>query len=417
MASSRLETSSEQTHTLSPREPLANENERVDLPITGMTCAACARRIERRLKKIPGVQNAGVNFATERATVLFNPQKTDIHQLIEAVREIGYDANEPALAASLNEDEEKSARESEYLKLRRKFLFAAALSLPVLVIAMSHGRIAFLDFSGVNYLQLALTTPVVLYSGWQFYRADWAALLHRAADMNTLIAVGTGAAYLYSVAATLAPNFFSGAANTGAMPGMGGMNNPPAPPVYFEAASVIIALILLGRLLEARARGRTGDAIRHLIGLQPKTARVVRDDSEINLPVADVVPGDLILVRPGEKIPVDGVVESGDVFIERLGCDEQFATQKFFARACQSSLTSMSGNRRSALQNFRQPFCEAGARHYTVKSGLFGSLLERSLHVREEAYERNVSHSLIRLQCFGQQERITLLRMEVCDDE
>jgi Cu+-exporting ATPase len=311
MASSRREISSEQANAHRAQEPLSNGSKRVDLPVTGMTCAACARRIERKLKKTPGVSSAGVNFATEVATVLFDPQTTSIPQLIEAVREIGYDATEPARTASLNGDTEKGARQSEYLKLRRKFLFAAALSLPVLVIAMSHGRISFLDFPGVNYLQLALTTPVVFYSGWQFYRAAWAALRHRAADMNTLIAVGTGAAYLYSVAATLAPNFFSGTAYSGAMSGMSGMNNASAPPVYFEAASVIIALILLGRLLEARARGRTGDAIRHLIGLQPKTARVVRHGNELDLPVADVILGDMIVVRPGEKIPVDGVIESG----------------------------------------------------------------------------------------------------------
>src|SRR5262249_34984966 len=151
-----------------------------------------------------------------------------------------------------------------------------ALSAPVLAIAMSHGRVAALDFPGVNWLQLALTTPVVLVCGAQFYRGAWAAFRHRAADMNTLIAVGTGTAYLYSVAATAFPGFFAGASG-GAMHGMG---DAMAAPVYYEAASVIIALILLGRMLEARAKGRTGDAIRRLVGLQAKTARVVRDGNE-----------------------------------------------------------------------------------------------------------------------------------------
>lgn len=255
------------------------------------------------------MNRAGVNFATERATVVYDPKVASVNQLIEAVREVGYDTSGVTPVDSVADDSENAARNSEYQKLRRKFLFAALLSLPVLVIAMSHGRIPFLDFPGINYLQLVLTTPVVFYSGWQFYRGAWAALRHRAADMNTLIAVGTGAAYLYSVAATIAPGYFSGTANSGAMAGMGGMNN--APPVYFEAASVIIALILLGRLLESRARGRAGDAIRRLIGLQPKTARVVRSGSEVDVPVADVVPGDMVVVRPGEKIPVDGVIESG----------------------------------------------------------------------------------------------------------
>lgn len=309
MASSKIEIAPDIVSADSIRTSPDSPGIRVDLPITGMTCAACARRIERKLSRTPGVNRAGVNFATERATVVYDPKVASVNQLIEAVREVGYDTSGVTPVDSVADDSENAARNSEYQKLRRKFLFAALLSLPVLVIAMSHGRIPFLDFPGINYLQLVLTTPVVFYSGWQFYRGAWAALRHRAADMNTLIAVGTGAAYLYSVAATIAPGYFSGTANSGAMAGMGGMNN--APPVYFEAASVIIALILLGRLLESRARGRAGDAIRRLIGLQPKTARVVRSGSEVDVPVADVVPGDMVVVRPGEKIPVDGVIESG----------------------------------------------------------------------------------------------------------
>ena len=362
-------------------------SERVDLPITGMTCAACARRIERKLSKTPGVHQAGVNFATLRATVEYDPQSTNVSKLIEAVKDVGYgtagtarvcfivdDSARPSgtsrllekrlnslggvVSASFNlgtmevraeylpqsievrkirrmieelgyrvrevsgsggdeaaQDSEQAAREAEYKGLRRKFWFATLLSLPVLVIAMSHGRISLLNFSGINYLQLALTTPVVFYSGWQFYRGAWAAFRHRAADMNTLIAVGTGAAYLYSVAATIFPNFFSAQANSAAMPGMSGMSASESP-VYFEAASVIIALILLGRMLESRAKGRTGDAIRRLIGLQPKTARVVRDNHERDIPVEEVLTGDIILVRPGEKIPVDGVVIEGSSAVD-----------------------------------------------------------------------------------------------------
>ncbi|HWT03443.1 MAG TPA: heavy metal translocating P-type ATPase [Pyrinomonadaceae bacterium] len=354
--------------------------ERVDLPITGMTCAACARRIERRLNKTPGVRRAGVNFATSRATVEYSPQAASVGQLIEAVKDVGYgtagtaradfivdDSARPAgssqqlekhlgrqpgvtrvsfnlgtmevraeylpgatevrkIRAAIEEfgyrvrevsgsggdesaaDSERAARAAEYTDLRRKFFVAAALSLPVLVIAMSHGRIGFLDFPGVNWLQLALTTPVVFYSGWQFYRGAWAAFRHRAADMNTLIAVGTGAAYLYSVAATIVPNFFAAGAGHAGMAGMGAAEMTP---VYFEAASVIIALILLGRLLESRAKGRTGDAIARLVGLQPKTARVVREGVEIDVAVEEVVPGDTVVVRPGEKIPVDGLVVAG----------------------------------------------------------------------------------------------------------
>ncbi|HYE65080.1 MAG TPA: heavy metal translocating P-type ATPase [Pyrinomonadaceae bacterium] len=357
--------------------------ERVDLPITGMTCAACARRIERKLSKAAGVHRAGVNFATSRATVEYDPQLTGVRELINKVKEVGYgtagtaraefivdDSARPAgssrplekhlsavpgvVNASFNlgtmevrveylpgaaqaatirraieefgyrvrevqghgagpaaENSEQAAREAEYADLRRKFWVAALLSAPVLVIAMSHGRISLLDFPGVNWLQLALTTPVVFYSGRQFYRGAWAALRHRAADMNTLIATGTGAAYLYSVAATIAPSFFARATSHDAMAEMSGAGVAPMVPVYFEAASVIIALILLGRMLESRAKGRTNEAILRLIGLQPKTARVVRDGREVETPVEEVVPGDIVFVRPGEKIPVDGVVQEG----------------------------------------------------------------------------------------------------------
>jgi Cu+-exporting ATPase len=356
------------------------ERERCDLPITGMTCAACARRIERQLSKAPGVRAAVVNFATSRATVEYDPRATGTRELIKTVKDVGYgtvpgaradfivdDSARPAgssqplekrlnalvgvTSASFNlatmevrveylpgatdtgrirraieefgyrvrevpggvddaaEDAEEAARAAEYRDLKRKFWVAALLSAPVLVIAMSHGRIPLLNFPGVRWLQLILATVVVLYSGRDFFTGAWAALRHRAANMSTLIATGTGAAYLYSTAATIAPGFFAGG-STGA-DAMRGMTEASMPPVYFEAASVIIALILLGRMLEARAKGRTSDAIRRLIGLQARTARVVRDGREMDVPVEEVVPGDQVIVRPGEKIAVDGVVVDG----------------------------------------------------------------------------------------------------------
>lgn len=227
--------------------------------------------------------------------------------LVEAVKEAG------CCGPTRPEDEtpEDTAEEAEYRRLLRRFVVAAVLSLPVLVIAMSHGRIAALNFGGVNWFQLALTTPVVFFSGWPFYRGAWAAFRHRFADMNTLIALGTGAAYLYSVAATVAPSFFARESSHAGMAEMAA-----DVPVYFEAASVIIALILLGSLLEARARGRTGAAIRRLIGLQAKTARVIRQEREMDIPVEQVAVDDVIIVRPGEKIPVDGVVFEGSSVID-----------------------------------------------------------------------------------------------------
>ena len=352
----------------------------VDLPLTGMTCAACARRIEKQLGRAPGVIEANVNFATARATVRYDPDATGVRQLMGTVEDTGYgtagtahvefvvnDSARPSgsalpleqalgrvggvIDAAFNlgtmavrvaylpgmvdvptirravesfgyqvanvpeggdgADAEAgidAAHAAEYADLKRKFWVAAVLSLPVLVIAMSHGKVAALNFPGVNWLQLALTTPVVVYSGAQFYRGAWAAFRHRAADMNTLIALGTGAAYTYSVSATLFPGFFAHVSATGHA-GMGGM--PTTTPVYFEAASVIIALILVGRLIESRAKGQTSDAIKRLAGLQAKTARVVRNGVEADVPVAEVLVGDTVLVRPGEKVAVDGVLVGG----------------------------------------------------------------------------------------------------------
>jgi Cu+-exporting ATPase len=277
-------------------------DERVDMPITGMTCAACANRIERTLSKQPGVNEASVNFATERATVSFDPAVTSTEALVESVRDAGYDAH-PGVDGIDADETLDAAHAAEYATAKRKFTVAAVLSLPVLVIAMSHGSIGFLNFEGVNWLQLLLTTPVVFYSGRQFYAGAWAAFKHRAADMNTLIAVGTGAAYIYSTLATAFPSWFITSEHGG--------HSSTGVPVYFEAAGVIIALILLGNMLESRAKGRTGEAIRKLVGLQPKTARIVRDGIEMEIATDEVLKGDIIDVRPGEKIPVDGAVTEG----------------------------------------------------------------------------------------------------------
>jgi len=360
--------------------------ERIDLPITGMTCAACAARIEKSLNKSEGVRKATVNLATSRATIEYDPAATGIKQLAATVKDVGYgttgvtradfivdDSARPSgsaqplekhltslrgvVDASFNlsamrvqveylpgatdvasirraiedfgytvrdasggtesgEGSEAAARKAEYDDLRRRFWIAAILSLPVLVMAMSHGRIAALDFPGAAWVQLLLTTPVVFYCGAHFYRGAWAAFRHRAADMNTLIAIGTGAAYVYSIAATIAPEFLAPAAGAGSMAGMAGASGTAMVPVYFEAASVIIALILLGRMLESRAKGRTSEAIQRLMKLQAKMARVVRDGNEVEVEVEQVVPGDVIRVRPGEKIPVDGIVREGNSAVD-----------------------------------------------------------------------------------------------------
>jgi Cu+-exporting ATPase len=294
----------------------------VTLPITDMTCAACARHIEQKLQETEGVNQAAVNFATARATIGYDAKTIDTRGLIDAVKATGYGVRESDTDEIAAIEIADTTRDEEYKTLKRKFIIAALLSLPVLVIAMSHGKIAALNFAGVNWLQWGLTTPVVFYCGWQFYRGAGLALRNRFADMNTLIAIGTGVAYLYSTAATIAPEFFiTQSGNHSAM--------KMDVPVYFEAASVIIALILLGKMLEAKATGRTSEAIRRLVNLQAKTARVIRGGSEIDLPIEQVVVGDFIIVRPGEKIPVDGVIlEGASVVDEAMLTGESIPVEK-----------------------------------------------------------------------------------------
>jgi P-type Cu+ transporter len=268
-----------------------------------------AAPLEEHLKRTRGVADAQFNLGTMEVRVGYVPGATDAPTLRREIESFGYRVRSaPTSGTDAGAaDAQQQAREAEYRGLRRKFWVSAALSVPVLVIVMSHGRIEAFNQPWINWLQLALTTPVVFYGGAQFYRGAWAAFRHRAADMNTLIGIGTATAYLYSLAATVAPGFFA-MQPTHAAEAMGGM---PMAPVYYEATAVIIALILLGRLLESRAKGRTSEAIRRLLGLQAKTARVVRDGAERDIPVEEVVPGDEVLVRPGEKIPVDGVVLAG----------------------------------------------------------------------------------------------------------
>ncbi len=375
---------------------------RLTFPVVGMSCAACATRIERKLGKAEGVEQAAVNYGTERATVAYDPARTDVRQLLQTIRDIGYDARveETALhvegmeyaasaepierelrrvpgvvrvQANLATDEarvwylaesteprafqraveragyrlaepvaagdpverERLAREREYRRLRRKLVVAAAAaalamlaSMPLMMHPHATGGAELFDRlmmpvsreverllpwlyraepTALKWLLLVVTTPVVAWSGRQFYRGAWSGFLHRTADMNTLVAVGTGAAYLYSLVATVAPGLFTRA-------------GLPAD-VYFEAVSMIVALILLGKLLEARAKGRTSEAIRRLATLVPKSARVVRDGQELELATEALSAGDVVLVRPGDRIPVDGRVLEG-----RSAVDESLIT-------------------------------------------------------------------------------------------
>ncbi|HEY0075316.1 MAG TPA: heavy metal translocating P-type ATPase [Abditibacteriaceae bacterium] len=288
---------------------------RADLPLLGMHCAACAHRIEKALGKTEGVESCNVNFATTRATVHYNPQVTNPQKLREAVQKAGYDAivEEKPLhshGGSESGQAETQAREAEYETQKRKFIIACALTLPLAVLAMGGHFVpalkGLMSASWRPWVELALATPVLFWAGREFFTGAWSAAKHRAADMNTLIALGTLAAYVYSLVATVAPSLFvvhdmgHGSSHQMALPG-----------VYYEVAAIVVTLILMGRLLETRARSQTSGAIRALMGLQAKTARIERDGTEQDVPIEEVQVGDIILVRPGEKIPVDGQVVSG----------------------------------------------------------------------------------------------------------
>ncbi len=337
---------------------------RADLPILGMTCAGCASRVERGLREVPGVREANVNLATNRATVLFDPALAGAGRLIEAVRKAGYDVAVASaelqiegiscascvlkiettlldlpgvVKASVNlatgkvaveylpnaidlarirkavegagykvhdlpageagADVERRLRQREYRVLRAKVIAGGVLAALIFLGSMP-GWFPWVPAFLRNFFVLwALATPVQFAIGGQFYRAAWAAFRHRTADMNTLIAVGTSAAYFYSAAVTLFPSLLGA---TGV-----------ARDVYFDTSAVIVVLILFGRMLEARAKGRTSEAIVALMGLRPATARVLRGGAEREIPVDDVLVGDSVVVRPGERVPVDGSVVDG----------------------------------------------------------------------------------------------------------
>lgn len=262
--------------------------DKLEIRLSGMSCAACANRIEKKLNSLPGIIHAGVNLATERATVEFNPGAIGFEDMKKAVTSLGYGA-EPARQVTL--DREQKQRQGEVNYKRRLFLLAAVLSTPLLVTMLAHvlawGWYPMWLMS--PYAQFALATPVQFVSGWPFYRGAYLSLRSGSANMDVLVALGTSAAYLYSVY------------NTFVRPG----------PLYYETAAVLITLVLLGKMLEAIAKGRTSEAIRKLMGLRPKVATVERDGATMEIPVEEVQVGDLVLVRPGEKIPVDGVVVEG----------------------------------------------------------------------------------------------------------
>ena len=314
---------------------------RVTIPVTGMTCAACQSFVQRTLASHAGVQDASVNLMLHNATVTFDPGVTSTGALVDTIRETGYGAEIPVEHSSvLVEQEEHDAEQlREYSQLRLKAVvslvagfFAMLLSMPLMsagsIGGMERVKDPLMNWSMrvldpvlrrvlpwmyrvsddvIRWFLLVLAALILGWAGRRFYTKAWSALLHKTADMNTLVALGTGSAFLYSAASTMAPGFF--------------VAHGIAPDVYFEAAILIVGLVLTGNAMESRAKGQTASALRKLVQLQPKTATVLRDGTEIDLPVESIKEGDVILVRPGERIPTDGRVISG-----RSSVDESMLT-------------------------------------------------------------------------------------------
>ena len=274
---------------------------RLVIPVTGMTCTACQARVQRNLARTPGVADATVNLMLNNATVSFDPGAVSAEQLVEAIRDSGYGAELPANTKGAFEEQEEAERAHvhEVQTLTRKVVVAMAAAVVAMGLSMwTAGESNTL----IRWALLLLTTFIMVWAGRHFYTRAWSALKHGGSNMNTLISVGTGAAYLFSVAATIAPGAF--------------LARGVQPHIYFEAVDAIIALILLGNLFEARAKQRTSDALRALADLQPKTARVVREGQEVDVPVEQVRHGELVLIRPGERVPVDGDVASGGTAVD-----------------------------------------------------------------------------------------------------
>jgi P-type Cu+ transporter len=309
----------------------------ITIPVSGMTCAACQAGVQKALQRTPGVVDASVNLMMGNAAVTYDPGVTSPETLVETIRDTGYGAEipHPERTAFAEQEERDRAQAREFSELRRKAIVSGALgavamllSMPLMVAGayqVHDGPVADpfmrwamnsmspalervfpwlyrIDPAVLSWTLLVLTAGVMAWAGRHFYSRAWISFRHRTADMNTLIAVGTGAAFLYSVVATVAPGLY--------------LRNGLAPDVYYEAVVIIIALILTGNALEARAKSRTATALRALISLQPKTARVLRADQEMDIPVEDVRQGDVVIVRPGERVPVDGEVIAGSSAVD-----------------------------------------------------------------------------------------------------
>ncbi|MEP6990818.1 MAG: heavy metal translocating P-type ATPase [bacterium] len=275
----------------------ATASEKIVIPVSGMTCAACQGHVQRSLSQLPGVEDATVNLMMGNATIAYDPAATGPDALVETIRSTGYGAELPVPNRSAFEEQaaRDEATSAEFSDLRRKAIISGIIGAVAMVISMP-------AMGGMNrgvsaWILLVLSLGVMSWAGRHFYVRAWSAFLHHSASMDTLVAVGTGAAFVYSVIATVTPGFF--------------LRGGVAPDVYFEAVIIIIALILTGNAFEARAKRQTSTALRKLAQLQPKTARIARDNAEVDVAIEDVKASDIVVVRPGERIPVDGEIVSG----------------------------------------------------------------------------------------------------------
>jgi len=283
-----------------------NKIEKVTFPVEGMTCASCVARVEKSIKKIEGIKNVSVNLATEKATFEFDPGKVNVKEVADMVEEAGYKMD---VSSSKEKVKEKINDEtSEYHKtLQRELIFAAILTVPILLLSMGsiwsgfHNLIP-LSADYLNKVLLILTTPVVFISGKRFYKIFWSNLKHFTADMNSLVAVGTAAAYGFSILVALFPDLI--------------LKPGEFPHVYFDTTAVIITLILMGRWLESRAKSKTNTAVKKLISLKPKTTLLKKGETEIEVNIEDLKLGDIVIVKPGGKIPADGTIVQGNSVID-----------------------------------------------------------------------------------------------------
>lgn len=294
--------------TVATQSSLSKEDSRTDLVISGMHCSSCANIIERGLKKVPGVKTAHVNFAAQKASVTFDASRSQVQDLIASVKKSGYEAD---VYDPKNTEADRLRREREIKKYLQKFLWSLGLSFPMLYFMLLDffampGRASVLPYVGI--ISLVLTIPVQFIIGSGFYKGMWSSLRMKMFNMDSLIAIGTSTAFFYSLW-----RFIDYVVKMGSIIGQAGEKIPD---LYFETAAFLITFVILGKWLEAKAKGRTSDAIKKLMGLQPKTARLIRSGQEVDVPIEDVVTGDIVIVRPGEKIPVDGVVVKGNSSVD-----------------------------------------------------------------------------------------------------